>query len=268
MYKLLSVASYEAGMEGQALWDAYGRGFANAITSEHDDEFIEFLYVEPTVQAADPYAADLPPIRFCDGDDFVFFRNSWDTEATWGLFSGQGTIPADHQTPDIGNFVLFREDDYLTKDRRVYGGIDIGPAFNNMAIQNSLANGSPIMTGSAGPASIARYRSSSSSDATSSGISSPFVYSMMKGDDQWDDDPTEWEAMTRVATYRRHFFWSEDNAVVFDRLRTSNSGWSLYRLHAQTEPTLDGQTITQSSANGNMYYSSHTRTRKLHVHLG
>ncbi|WP_027185503.1 hypothetical protein [Desulfovibrio inopinatus] len=248
VYKLLSMASYEAGIEGEVIWDAYGRGFANIIDSLHNDEFREFFYVEPDVQALNPYTANLPFIRFCDGDDFVFFRDNWGTTARWGLFSGQGTIPADHQTSDIGNFVLFREDDYLTKDRRLYGGVDNGPAFNNFAIENSLPNGSPLMTGSASAASIARYRSSSSDAST--GLNTPYVYSMMQGDEQWDEDPNQWQAINRVTTYRRHFFWSGDVAVVFDRLRTTDAGWSIYRLHAQTQPTLNGRTITQSSTNG------------------
>ncbi len=246
VYKIASVASFESGVEGQGLWNSYGRGFYNAIVSMHNDEFLEFFYHETAVQPVDPFAAALSTVRFCDGDDFVFFRDSWDTTARWGLFSGQGTIPADHQTPDIGNFFLFRDDDYLTKDRRVYGGMDIGPAFNNMAIENSLEYGSPIMTGSAGAASIDRYRGGETQDDNPV----TFAYAMMQGDDQWDDDPNQWEPMDRVQTYRRHFFWSGDYAMIFDRLRTVDAGWAVYRLHAQTQPSLNGQTITQASANG------------------
>ncbi|THB79963.1 MAG: hypothetical protein D3926_09575 [Desulfobacteraceae bacterium] len=249
VYKLINMASYESGIIGESLWNSYGRGFSGRIDEGyHNDEFKEFFYSDPLVTPKNPYSAGLPEVRFCDGNDFLFFRDGWDTTARWGLFSGQGTIPADHQAPDVGNFFLFREDDYLTKGRRIYGGVDIGPAYNNMAIQNSLPNGSPIMTGSEGPASMERYRGKSSMEGTND--ATIFAYAMMQGDDQWNDDTNQWEPINRVSSYRRHFFWSGDNAIVFDRLRTNDVGWSTYRLHAQTEPTLSGATITQNSANG------------------
>lgn len=248
--KLIAIAGFESTRAGQPLWDQYARSYLATVDSNDGDPFREFYYCQPSLTPLDPYAAGLPTTRFCAGADFAFFRDSWDTSAVWGLFSGQGSFPADHQNPDMGNFVLYRENDYLTKDRRCYSSTEAGPFFNNLAIQNRNPMGSALPTGCEGPAAIERYRDGNANVPAGLNGVGPFAYAMMQADDQWDEDPNQWEPVIRVNTYRRHFFWAGDYAVVFDRLRTTDSGWSLYRLHADTEPSLSGTTISQLSSNG------------------
>lgn len=246
LYAMLAQASYHAARAGDTDWAAYARGYARAIESYHYSEFLEFFFSDPAGPVQDPYTSGLPPIRFCDGVDYLFFRSGWDAAATWGLFSGQGGEPADHQTPDTGNFVLYRNGQYLTKDCRMYpgnAGGGFGVAFNNLSIQNGDTwLGSPVMSGFQSRAEITRHREHNENPL--------FAYAMVQADGQWNEDPTQEGSLQRVKTYRRHFFWSGDYTVVFDRLRTVDCGWCRYRLRALTPPALEGVTITQSSPDG------------------
>ncbi len=239
LYHFLAIAAFESDVAGNTEWAGYARGYAQSVSSNHSSEFLEFFYSDPTKPAVDPYTAGLPTIRYCDGLDYLFFRSDWTTNATWGLFSGQGGEPADHQTQDVGNFILWYNGDFLTKDCRIYSSIDDGVAFNTLSIENGTTWGSPRMSGFDRKASIDRHRISNTSPR--------FAYAMMQADDQWDEDPDEWQAVQRIDSYRRHFFTAGNYVVVFDRLRTSDVGWCKYRLRALTQPTLSGTTITQLS---------------------
>lgn len=242
LYHFLAFASFEADKAGFTDWGAFGRGYGNAIQSNHYSEFLEFFYTVPSALSINPYTTDLPLIRFADGMDFLFFRSNWSTSADWGFFSGAGAEPMDHQAPDVGHFMLWRDDDFLTKGCRNYAYHDSGPFFNIMSIENGTDNGTPRMAGFDRKAGIERRRIN---------LTQPqFAYAMMQGDDQWDQDPYEWQPVDRVDSYRRHFFKSGDYIVIFDRVRTADSGWAKYRLRAMTEPVLNGTTIAQLSANG------------------
>lgn len=241
-YSLMARASYFAGDDGDPLWASYGRGYARQFESQHDDEFVEFFFSDARAPETDPYEAGLPTVRFADGADWLFFRGGWGTTANWGMFSGQGAEPVDHQNSDTGHFVLWREDDFLTKGCRVYGSPDNGVLYNTLSIQNGLPNGSARMGGNDGKASIARHRISNGPE--------PFAYAMMDSGGQWNENRLLYNPVRRVLTYRRHFFWSGETAAVLDRLRTADAGWCVYRLRALTEPVAGGKVIRQISPNG------------------
>ena len=248
LYQVIAFATFFADEEGYSDIAARGRGYAAALDlGYHIGWFTEFFFSTPGRPVTIPYQEGLPLVRFADEPDFLLFRDNWSSEASWGMFVGDGSIPADHQPPDHGNFVLWRGNDYLTRGVRHYGALGHGDFFNTLSIENgctvngSDCSGTAIRSAQA-PASLARHRVQQSD--------SLFGYAMLQGDGQWNDDPERWHPVLRVETYRRHFFWSGDYVIVFDRLRTTDEGWSKYRLRALTEPSINGAVITQYSENG------------------
>lgn len=244
-HQCLTLASWEADLAGDSFKARIGRGLADSVDSWNHFGFLEFFFRHPTSQVIDPYTAGLDPITRIHGCDYMFYRNNWSTTSDWTLFSGQGGEPADHQMPDTGNFVIYRQNDFLTKDCRIYGPADCSVAFNVVSIENALPNGSTLMSEFDAPAVLERSLTRSDPDKQ-------FLYGMVQGDNQWDEDPNEWEPILRVDTYRRHFVRTGEYAIVLDRLKTSDIGWRKYRLRSLTPPSIDTdtQTINQLSPNG------------------
>ena len=248
MQRAITIASYFADQTGFHHEAALARGYAADVDiGYHNDAMLELFYTTPGAAAISPYTSDMPLVRFAREPDFLFFRDNWSPTAKWGLFAGDGSIPCDHQTPDHGHFALWRENSYLTRGVRTYDALGHGDFFNTLSIENRCSVNGQSCSGTAifnseEKASIARHRTSEGSPL--------FVYAMLQADGQWNDSPSEYQAWTNVTTYRRHFFWAGDCALVFDRLRTKNPGWAKYRLRALTEPSILGNTVSQLSPDG------------------
>lgn len=247
MRRMVTTAVYLADQAGFTQEASLGRGYADTVDIGYfADPFMEFMF-DTSGSTTSPYDGSQPLIYFGDEPDFISFRTNWTADATWGLFIGDGSIPFDHQAPDHGSFVLWRGDDYLTKGARSYDSMTHGDFFNTLSIENRCMVNEFDCSGTANfnaekGAQMTRVRTQEGS--------LPFVYSMIEADGQWNENPDEWEPVMNVKSYRRHFFWSDDYVVVFDRLRGNKPVWSKYRLRAMSEPLINGDTVTQLSANG------------------
>ena len=248
MHRAMTMAAYFSDQAGYGQEAALARGFAaNVDLGYHSAEFEEFFFDTPGAAAANPYKANLPLVRFADEPDFLLFRDNWTASANWGMFIGDGSVPFDHQSPDHGHFFLWRENDYLTKGARSYESMMNGDFFNTLSIENACSVNGNSCSGTAifdseQRASISRHREGYGSLL--------FAYGMLEADGQWNDNPEEYQPVSNVESYRRHFFWADPYVVVFDRLRTKTPGWAKYRLRAMAEPSIDGDTVSQLSANG------------------
>ncbi len=247
--RAMTIAAHFAEQAGYPEAAALGRGYAREVDIGYgSDPFTELLFDLPEAAATSPYlGGNMPLVRFADNPDFLLFRDNWGTSATWGMFGADGSIPFDHQAPDHGHFSLWRDNTYLTRGARSYDAISHGEFFNTLSIENGCTvNGNPCpgtaIFNSEKPASISRHRKQEAAPL--------FAYAMMEADGQWNDPPTAYQPLANVASYRRHFFWAGDHAVVMDRLRTEEPGWSRYRLRAETEPVVTGATVSQLSADG------------------
>jgi|GEM_PF-2258666 len=201
----------------------------------------------PNATATSPYNGAMPLTRFADAPYFLMFRDNWSQSANWGLFIGDGSIPFDHQSPDHGHFVIWRGDDYLTKGARSYESMAHGDFFNTLSIASGCSMNGADCSGTAmfdseQRASLSRHRHRDASPL--------FAYAMLDADGQWNQNPAEYQPMANVESYRRHFFWSDEYVVVFDRLRQKSAKAVTYRLRAMCEPTISGDTVSQLSVNG------------------
>jgi hypothetical protein len=262
-YKYLALMAWEADQAGDADWAARARGVADRVTSWHSDPFVEFVFSslpqDPAHPAADPWAGDLPPVRRCQGVDMLYFRTGWSTADTWGTFSGQGGEPTDHQSEDTGSFSLWRNGTYLTGTATGYRDfLDACMVHNTPSLDNGRTHGSPRLQ--AGEKKAFLERASEHNDAPL------FAYAMLNADGQWNLDPAEYSddrlRDAPVLTYRRHFFWSGDDVVVFDRLRAKRVLDFRYRLRSpsRTAPTLDAARglILQTGADGHQRLAHRT----------
>lgn len=248
MRRALSMAAYFADQAGYTNEAAIARGYAQGVDiGYHNATFEEFFFETPGATVTSPYNGSMPLVRFADEPDFLLFRDNWSTSANWGLFIGNGTIPFDHQAPDQGHFSIWRGNDYLTKGARNYESMANGDFFNTLSIENSCSVNEVPCSGTAlfnseKRASIPRHREQSASPL--------FAYGMLEADGQWNDNQSEYQPVSNVQTYRRHFFWAGEYVVVFDRLRNKVPLWSKYRLRGLTEPQITGITVSQLSPNG------------------
>ncbi len=246
--RAMILSTYFAERAGYRRVAALGSGYAKRVNiGDYNDYFLEYFYARPDANVSDPYRAHLPKIRFARSPDFLLFRDRWGTRARWGIFRGDGSIPMDQQAMDQGHFSLWRGDGYLTKGARNYEALSHGDFFNTLSIENNCRVNGESCSGTAifdsqKPARITRHRA----------VEKPILlaYAMLNADGQWNDSAHETNPVANVKSYRRHFVWWGDYAVIFDRLRTKTAGWSKYRLRALSEPQIDGDTVTQLSANG------------------
>ncbi|MEZ5339039.1 MAG: hypothetical protein R3F46_12370 [bacterium] len=233
----------EAERNGDLESASWARYLQRHKPSIHTDPFREFFFsASGSLVEADPFQAGLPLVAKYGPVDMLSYRTGWGPADSWGVFSGQGSVPCDHMQPDSGHFSLQRNGQFLTREAPGYKSFECGAqTYNTLSIENDTEHGHMKTTGMDAPASLLRWRCSDT----------PLLaYAMLQADDNYDDNPDSWEPTLRVDSYRRHFVWSGDHVVVFDRLRTADSGWCLYRLRAETEPQLIGNTVNQTSKNG------------------
>jgi len=248
-YQLVQISSFFNRLYDNNNEANFLKGYAKTIELQRNGWFTEFFFDSISDSSTNPFTNNLPKISFAKSPDFLLFRNSWEKNSIWGIFIGDGYIPLDHQSPDQGHFSLWKGDGYLTKGARTYEGLLHGDFFNSLSIQNNCSYNSESCLGT----SVFNCEKTAKITRHSINEESPvFAYSMLEADGQWNDSPSEWNAFSNVKTYRRHFFWYNNYVVIFDRVRTNNSGWVKYRLRALTEPIIDNnlKIISQLSKNG------------------
>lgn len=251
MRRTLTIAGYFAQESGDANASALAKGYNAAVDAGYyNDYFLELFYDLPQKQEHSPYDAayTLPPVHFAEHPDFLLYRDGWGTEAVWGVFRGDGSLPIDHQGPDHGSFSLWYKEGFLTKGARTYEALSHGDFFNTLSIENGCSTNGVSCSGtaifdSAQPATIAWHREGNETLF--------FAYGMLDADGQWNDRDDVYEAVQNVKTYRRHFFWTPRYIVLFDRLRTHKPLAVRYRLRALSEPRISGDTVSQTTEIGN-----------------
>jgi hypothetical protein len=244
MIILLEYFASEAGDDEAA---SLAKGYNEQVDiGYYNDYFLELFFTKNSIAAKDPYTQQLPLTQFFDNPDFMLFRDSWDSNASWGEFRGDGSIPLDQQSPDHGHFSLYKGDSYLTKAARNYEALSHGDFFNTLSIENGCTLNGVSCSGTAifdanKSAQITRHLEHNNGTL--------FSYAMLNADGQWNDNSLVYDPVVNVQTYRRHFFWTPDYAIVYDRVRTKVPLEIRYRLRAMTEPTLNKDTVIQYSLN-------------------
>ena len=249
MRRMMIVLGYFSSIAGDDTAASLAQGYNEYVDiGYYNDPFIELFFTKSDINSTDPYAAQLPLVTFHNDPDFLLFRTSWDDNALWGEFRGDGAIPLDQQSPDHGHFSLFKNGSYLTKAARNYESLSHGDFFNALSIENGCTLNGENCSGTAifyseHPAEISRHFEHNTDNY--------FAYSMLNADGQWNDNSTEYNPIQNVESYRRHFFWTPKYVVVYDKVRTKVPLDIRYRLRAMQRPIINANVVAQLSENGN-----------------
>ncbi len=254
---LMAHAAERLGFREEAAWARY---WIRELSPDNLDMNLWklFLWFEPDKPRENYFQGELPWAYFADGTDWLFFRSNWTPQCTYGTFSAMWT-DVDHQFCDGGNFTIWRNGEYLTRQVRHYDFVFQidgkqqrydGEASNILLIQSDYvtddevnAMGSPEYFASAGEPAITRYRVSTSPR---------FVYALADLGQSYNRVHDEWGGNSdRVVSYTRQFVHLvPDIFLVYDRSRTKDPGWAKYVLHAVTEPRIRGNKVIQFSESG------------------
>ncbi len=247
---------------------SYGRYWLKELSPQNIEMNIWklFLWYNRNGNHINYFNSGLPSAHFSSGTDWMFLRSNWTPQASYSTFSAAWTN-IDHQFMDGGHFNIFRNREYLTRQVRHYDFTFLingkyqnydGEASNVMLIKSDYEDDEGINTmGSAeyfaseGDATITKYRINSSP---------LFAYSFAELGKSYNRIYDEWGGNSqRVKTYTRQFVQiSPDYYFVCDRVRTIDSDWTKYVLHSLTEPTINGNLITQASESGSQYLYNKT----------
>ncbi len=244
MHSCLAALADEAVQAGDSQEAAWARYLVRNTEGSHSNTFREFFFSPGASPAVDsPFDGDLPLVAYSAGlPNYMYFRDGWDMNARWGIFGGQAGVPCDHPQMDQGHFSLIRGGEYLTRDAPGYKEFSIGAqTYNTLTTENATVGGYCHNSNFDLPTQMERRLSSEDP---------LFAYAMLEVAGQRREDPFWWESDQRVQKAQRHFFWAGDYAVVYDRVRRTDVGWAKYRLRAMSEPIVNGDTISQSSADG------------------
>jgi len=249
MRRAMIILEYFADKAGNTTAASLAKGYDSLVDiGYNNDYFLELFFTKYDLNITNPYTANLPLVRFFDNPDFLVFRTLWEDNSTWGEFRGDGSVPLDQQSPDHGHFSLYKNGSYLTKGARNYEALSHGDFFNTLSIENGCTLNGATCSGTAifdsnKSAQITRHYAHNTQPL--------FGYSMLEADGQWNDNSSEYNSIANVTTYRRHFFWSDNYVVVFDRVHTNIPINIRYRLRAMQQPTINADTVKQLSENGN-----------------
>ncbi len=256
----VAIASYIAENLGFQNEAAYGRYWIKELSPENIEMNIWklFLWYDPNKPHINYFEAGLPKAYFSEGLDWLFVRSDWTINASYSTFNA-GWTNVDHQFMDGGNFNIFRKGEYLTKPTRHYDFVFTinnktqrydGEANNIMLIKSDYedeeyinAMGSPELFMSEGEANIEKHKIS---------FDPFYTYAYANLGSSYNRIYDEWGGNSqRVKFYAREFVQiSPDLFIIFDKVRTTDNGWTKYILHSLTEPEISGNLIIQQSESG------------------
>ncbi len=255
---------------------SYGRYWIRDICHDNLDMNLWklFLWYDRTAPHINYFHQHLPNTYFSPGTDWIFLRSNWSTQATYSTFNATWTN-IDHQFMDGGHFNIWKNGEYLTRQVRHYDFVFTvqgkqqrydGETSNILLIQSDYedneyinAMGSPEFFESAGEPKISRYRANA--DPLFAYACADLGASYNRVYDEWGGNSN------RVRSYTRQFVQiSPDYFVIYDRVRTKNTGWVKYVLHSLTEPVVSGNTVIQISESGSQRLLNRTLFPK-NVHI-
>ena len=202
-------------------------------------------------EPADP-RSDLPLVHFSPGLNHLLVRTSWEPDATWFTYSlSWNTV--DHQHCDGNQFELYRNGEWLTKERTGYG-FNIGSSdyHNTLALENDPpAHNEPDDYRTILWQRGSQWMLSPSGDPTLVALSvgDGYVYALGDATNLYN---STYEESVDILHASRSLIWLQpDTIVVYDRAATRTDGrFKRFWLNLPTEATIDGNVATMTTASG------------------
>lgn len=224
------------------------------------NSILYYLLLDPAAtKAADPRPSlpttfyDVPAGRIVAHSDWTPNGTMFDYRASW--------ISINHQVGDAGQFELYRNGEWLTKEMSNYDNNAVGMTtmyHNTLSLQNWCANGTPNLqwyeAGEWANGSEWMLGLSSGDPVTIASTGPGYVYASSDLTKLFNR-PNYWTpsaGATNITQATRSILWiNNDYIVVYDRATSLNPGlFKRFSLSLVTNPSLNGNVATETLASG------------------
>jgi len=220
------------------------------------DAILYFMLFDPSAQApADPRPA-MATAHFAPGVGRLLARTDWSEEASWFTYS-LGWTTIDHRHGDGNTFELYRNGEWLTKERTGYGpNISASDYHNTLALENDPPDhNSPTDYRYAlwQRGSQWVYVASGDGQILATSLTDDFVYAMGDATDLYN---SVYEESTDILHASRSIVWLKpDHIVVFDRAgsRTADR-FKRFWLNLPSDPSIDGNVAVATTEEGQQLF--------------
>lgn len=220
------------------------------------DAILYFMLFDPAApQAADPRPA-LPTAHLAPGVGRLLARTDWSEDASWFTYS-LGWTTIDHRHGDGNTFELYRDGEWLTKERTGYGpNISASDYHNTVALENDRPDhDSPTDYRYAlwERGSQWVYVASGDGDLRAVSLADDYVYALGDATDLYN---SSYEASTDILHASRSIVWLKpDHVVVFDRARSGTADrFKRFWLNLPSEPSIDGNAAVATTESGQQLF--------------
>jgi hypothetical protein len=247
-------------------------GGANALYTHITDPWswsttqsiLYFMMMDPSLAPApDPrptyptYFIDPEAGRIVAHSDWTANGTMFDYRASW--------LSINHQDGDGGQFELYRNGEWLTKEMSNYDNNAVGLTteyHNTLALQNWCANGTPNLnwfeTGEWANGSEWILDMNAGDPVTVSSAGSNYVYAASDLTNLFNR-PNFWtpaSGATNIAQATRSILWlNNDYIVIYDRATSINAGlFKRFNLCLVNNPTIQGNVATETMASGQQLF--------------
>jgi hypothetical protein len=223
-----------------------------------------FLLLDPTLPApTDPRVSfpttfyDAPAGRIVSHSDWTPNATMFDYRASW--------ISINHQLGDGGQFELFRDGEWLTKEMSNYDNNAVGLTttyHNTLSLQNWCSNGTPSLSwfesGEWANGSQWILGANAGDPTTVMSTGSGYVYASSDLTNLYNR-PNFWSPLSAAADIvraTRSILWLDgDYVIVYDRATSTHNGlYKRFNLSLVTKPTISGNTATQTLPSGQQLF--------------
>jgi len=228
------------------------------------DGILYFLMMDPATPAAPDPRPSLPSTFWDPGAARLISHTSW--TATGTMFDYRASwISINHQNGDGGQFELYRNGEWLTKEMSNYDNNAVGLTtvyHNTLALQNWSANGTPNLAWFEGGewANGSQWNLAENAGDPTTVMSQGTGYTYLSSDltklYNKPDIYTPAAGATDITEATRSLVWLlNDFVIVYDRATSTHSGlFKRFNLSLVTNPTISGHTATETMASGQKLY--------------
>jgi len=225
------------------------------------EPILYFLLFDPTAPAPTDPRPTMPLIFTDVPAGRVLARTNWSPQAT--MFDYRGSwISINHQVGDAGQFELYRQGEWLTKEMSNYDNNALGmttPYHNTLGLQNFALNGTPhnlnwFEGGEWANGSQWMLGASAGDPTTTTSTGPAYVFAHSDLTNLYNR-PNIWtpaDAALDITHASRSILWlNADYVVVYDRATSVHTGlFKRFHLNLVTAPTITGNIVTEVTPHG------------------
>lgn len=219
-----------------------------------------FLLFDPAAATAPDPRPGFPELYYDPGASRIVAHSNWTSKNT--MFDYHASWESiNHQDGNAGEFELFRNGEWLTKEMSNYDNNAVGLTtyyHNTLALENWCPAGTPSLSwdeaGEWANGSQWMWAESAGDPITLTSSGKGYVYAASDLTKLYNK-PDEWDASVSavdITQAQRSIFWIKDDyIVIYDRATSKHAGlFKRFNLSLVTSPLISGQSATETMADG------------------